>query len=47
MLFLTGVNVGFMPVGMELGRVIASQSVRWLLIPIGMVIGYFLSLIHI
>lgn len=41
-LFLTGVNVGFMPVGMELGRVIASQSVRWLLIPIGMVIGYFI-----
>ncbi|MDD3335431.1 MAG: DUF1538 domain-containing protein [Eubacteriales bacterium] len=41
-LFLTGVNVGFMSVGSELGRIIASLPERWLLVPIGMVIGYFI-----
>ena len=41
-LFLTGANVGFMPAGSYLGSVIASQSYRWLLIPIGAVIGYFI-----
>lgn len=41
-LFLTGVNVGFMPAGSELGGLIASLDSRWLLIPIGMVIGFFI-----
>ncbi len=41
-LFLTGVNVGFMPVGNFLGGQIALTSFRWILIPIGMVIGYFI-----
>lgn len=43
-LFLTGVNVGFMPVGTALGGAIASQSasIRWILVPIGMIIGYFI-----
>ena len=41
-LFLTGVNVGFMPVGMELGRVLADLPYRWCIVPIGMVIGYFI-----
>ncbi|MBC8535851.1 DUF1538 domain-containing protein [Feifania hominis] len=41
-LFLTGVNVGFMPAGSELGGLIASLDARWLLIPIGMVIGFFI-----
>ena len=40
--FLTGVNVGFMPAGNFLGRQIASLSYRWILIPLGMVIGYFI-----
>ncbi|MGN0506168.1 MAG: DUF1538 domain-containing protein [Lachnospiraceae bacterium] len=39
-LFLTGVNVGFMPVGQYIGQTLASGSYRWLLVPIGMVIGY-------
>ncbi len=41
-LFLTGVNVGFMPVGTQLGRTIASLPYRWVIVPIGMVIGYFI-----
>ena len=41
-LFLTGANVGFMPAGNYLGQVLAGQSFRWLLIPIGMLIGYFI-----
>ncbi len=40
-LFLTGANVGFMPVGMEIGKTLASKLGGWLLIPVGMIIGYF------
>ncbi|MDF2941222.1 MAG: hypothetical protein K0S01_80 [Herbinix sp.] len=41
-LFLTGVNVGFMPVGYLLGGQIADSPYQWILIPLGMVIGYFI-----
>lgn len=41
-LFLTGVNVGFMPAGNYLGEIIASLPFRFILIPIGMVIGFFI-----
>ncbi|MBO5030283.1 MAG: DUF1538 domain-containing protein [Lachnospiraceae bacterium] len=41
-LFLCGVNVGFAPVGTMIGREIAGSEFKWLLIPIGMVIGYFI-----
>lgn len=41
-LFLTGVNVGFMPAGHLLGQEIAGLSYSWILVPIGMVIGYFI-----
>lgn len=41
-LFLCGVNVGFMPVGQLIGGGIAESRHAWLLIPIGMVIGYFI-----
>lgn len=41
-LFLTGVNVGFMPAGNYLGQVIASNPYRWIIVPVGMVIGYFI-----
>ncbi len=40
-LFLTGVNVGFMPMGNFLGQALGVMDARWLLIPIGMLIGYF------
>lgn len=42
MLFLCGVNVGFAPVGSFLGKELASMSIKWILIPIGMVIGYYI-----
>ena len=41
-LFLTGVNVGFMPAGQYIGSAIAGSSTSWILIPVGMVIGYFI-----
>ena len=41
-LFLTGVNVGFMPAGYFLGGALGSLPVYWLLVPIGMVVGYFI-----
>ena len=41
-LFLCGVNVGFSPVGAQLGEQLASSGWKWLLVPIGMLIGYFI-----
>ena len=41
-LFLTGANVGFMPVGYFLGETMAQNAPSWLLIPLGMVVGYFI-----
>ncbi len=41
-LFLTGVNVGFMPVGNYLGGAIASSPYKIIIIPLGMLIGYFI-----
>ena len=43
-LFLTGVNVGFMPVGHYLGQQLALSGQEWVLVPLGMLIGYFLVL---
>ncbi len=43
-LFLTGVNIGFMPAGNYLGQTIASLSYAWIIVPIGMIIGYFIVL---
>ena len=41
-LFLTGVNVGFMPAGNYLGQTIAQLSFAWIIVPLGMLIGYFI-----
>ena len=41
-LFLTSVNVGFMPTGSLLGNTLVKQSYSWLLIPLGMIVGYFI-----
>ncbi len=41
-LFLTGVNVGFMPAGTTLGETLAGLPFRWILIPIGMLIGFYI-----
>jgi hypothetical protein len=42
LVFLTGVNVGFIPVGLLLGSEIASAPFRWILVPFGVLVGYFL-----
>lgn len=41
-LFLCGVNVGFAPVGAALGKALASLPYNWVLVPIGMLIGYYI-----
>ena len=41
-LFLCGVNTGFAPVGSYLGKELAGASFKWLLVPIGMLIGYYI-----
>ncbi len=40
-LFLTGANVGFMPAGRLIGAEIAAGNMKYILIPIGMVVGFF------
>ena len=40
-LFLVGVNVGFLPLGSRLGELVGNLSFNWIIVPIGMVIGYF------
>ena len=39
--FLTGANVGFMPAGRLIGKLIAEGNMKYLLIPIGAIMGYF------
>jgi hypothetical protein len=41
-IFLTGANEGFLPVGQALGRSLALLDGGWLLIPVGMLLGYFI-----
>ena len=41
-LFLTGVNVGFMPAGNYLGQTLTALPYSWILVPIGIIIGYFI-----
>lgn len=41
-LFLVGVNIGFLPTGYFVGSKIATLEYRWIAIPIGMMIGYFI-----
>ena len=41
-LFLTGVNVGFMPAGHTLGMQMAALPYKWILVPLAMIIGYYI-----
>ncbi len=41
-LFLTGVNMGFMAAGTYLGGELAGHEYQWLLIPVSMILGYFI-----
>ena len=38
--FMTGANYGFMPAGAYLGQTLGEQRFSWIIIPIGMLIGY-------
>jgi len=39
--FLLGVNVGFLPVGSFLGLKLGSLGYNWIVVPIGMIVGFF------
>lgn len=41
-LFLTGANIGFMPIGNYMGKQIASLETNSIIIPLGMIMGYFI-----
>ncbi len=41
-LFLCGVNIGFAPVGAFLGRELGALPFNWVLVPLGMLIGYYI-----
>jgi len=41
-IFLTGVNVGFMPIGTYLGSKIGALSYSWILFPLSAVMGFFI-----
>ncbi len=40
-LFLTGANVGFMPAGNYIGQFLGDLHYNWILIPLGMTMGFF------
>ncbi len=40
-LFLTGVNVGFLPIGNYLGETLGASGYSWILIPLGAIMGFF------
>ncbi|MBP3402157.1 MAG: DUF1538 domain-containing protein [Clostridia bacterium] len=40
--FLAGANVGFLPIGTEIGTRLAGIGGGWLLIPVSMLLGYFI-----
>ncbi len=42
--FFTGVNVGFLPVGSEIGGILAGSEYSWVLIPVAIVIGFVIVL---
>lgn len=41
-LFLTGVNAGFLPVGNYIGQLIGTLDYNWIIVPLGMIMGYFI-----
>ncbi|MBQ3500982.1 MAG: DUF1538 domain-containing protein, partial [Oscillospiraceae bacterium] len=43
-IFLTAANVGFMPAGSFMGGALATLPYNWIIIPIGMLVGFFILL---
>lgn len=41
-IFLLGVNCGFLPVGMKIGETLGNSDYAWVVVPIGMVLGFFI-----
>lgn len=41
-LFLTGVNTGFAPVGTLLGAELAGSPFKWMLVPVGALVGFYI-----
>ena len=41
-LFLTGANVGFMPAGNYIGQILGAGNFKFILVPIGALIGFFI-----
>lgn len=41
-IFLTGVNVGFLPAGNFIGKSLGLLDNNWILVPVGMVMGFFI-----
>ena len=41
-LFLAGANIGFMPAANYLGQQMAAHDFRWIIVPLGMLIGFFI-----
>src|SRR5690606_23981823 len=39
-LFLQGVHVGFLPAGEAMGEILVEKSARWLVVPIGFILGF-------
>lgn len=39
-LFLQGVHVGFLPVGREIGEIVGDWEQKWILIPVGFLLGF-------
>lgn len=44
LLFLQGVHIGFLPAGEAIGEVLGGISLKWLLIPFGMFVGFLTTL---
>jgi hypothetical protein len=40
--FLVGANVGFVPVGHLLGSQLANSTFKWILVPLGLIIGFYI-----
>ena len=45
-IFLYGVQIGFMPAGRHIGEVIGASPHRWILIPIGFLLGFVITVVE-
>jgi hypothetical protein len=45
-LFLYGVQIGFMPTGRYIGEVIGASAHRWILVPIGFLLGFVVTIVE-